>query len=508
MSEESRKSASSENDRSNKSEKSDKSERKTSDIFDYDKLGFMCGLEIHQQLAGKKLFCECPSRIRKDAPDFTILRRLRASAGESGKVDKAALHEQQKSKLFEYQGYNDTTCLVELDEEPPHPVNKSAIETAIVMAKLLNMKIVDSVQFMRKTVIDGSNVSGFQRTALIGYDGFVIVDGRKIKVDSLCLEEEACQVIERTKEKDTYNLSRLGIPLLEIATAPDIKTPEECREVAGHIGMLLRSTGKVLRGIGTIRQDVNVSIRGGARTEIKGFQEIRSIPIVINNEIGRQISLIHEGVKLVPEVRNAEDDMTTSFSRPMPGADRMYPETDIETIELAHEDIAKPLTLKEREEIYIKDYGLSKDLASLAVKFESKNEEGYLFDSDFKFCSDTLTATTIADMILIKAPDAIKKSGINFNIFDFKDEIFSELSTGKIASSSIPDILLDIAEKGKFAPDKYASLDDSEVENEIDMIISENPGANKGLIMGKVMAALKGKADGKKVMALVNLRMK
>jgi Glu-tRNA(Gln) amidotransferase subunit E-like FAD-binding protein len=479
------------------------------EVFDYDALGFMCGLEIHQQLAGKKLFCNCPCKIRKDAPDFTIIRRLRASAGESGRVDKAALHEQQKSKLFEYQGYNDTTCLVELDEEPPHPVNAEALDTAVMMAKLLNMKIVDSVQFMRKTVIDGSNVSGFQRTALIGYDGFLEVNGRKITVDSLCLEEEACQVIDRTLEKDTYNLSRLGIPLLEIATAPEIKSPEECREVAGHIGMLLRSTGRVLRGIGTIRQDVNVSIKGGARTEIKGFQEIRSIPVVIDNEIGRQLSLIRKGEKLEMEVRNAEDDMTTSFSRPMPGADRMYPETDIETIELKHEHIIKPLTLKEREEKYITNYGLSKDLASMAVRFESKNEKGYLFEDDFeKFCSDILASTTIADAILVKLPAAAKKSGTDLNIFDFKDALFSAISKGKIASSSIPEILSDIASTGHFNSAKYELMDDKEMENIIDKIISENSGANRGLIMGKVMAALKGRADGKKVMALVDMRLK
>lgn len=478
------------------------------EVFDYEKLGFKCGLEIHQQLAGKKLFCGCPCRIRKDSPDFTITRRLRASAGESGLVDKAAIHEQQKSKLFEYQGYNDTTCLVELDEEPPHPVNRDALATAVLMAKFLNMKIVDSVQFMRKTVIDGSNVSGFQRTALIGHDGFIEVNGRKITIETLCLEEEACQVIERTKEKDTYNLSRLGIPLLEIATAPEIRTPEECREVAGHIGMLLRSTGKVLRGIGTIRQDVNVSISGGARTEIKGFQEIRSIPLVIENEIGRQLALIREGKKIEPEVRNAEDDMTTSFLRPMPGADRMYPETDIETIELSHEHIEKPVTLDEREENYIKNYELSKDLASMAVRFESKNKKGYIFENDFKrFSSDNLSPTTIADTILVKVPAAIKKTGTEINIFDFKDNLFSEISLGKIASSSIPDILADVVAKGKFSAHNYELLEDKEIEKIVEEIVSANPGANKGLIMGKVMAALKGRADGKKVKLLVDMKI-
>jgi Glu-tRNA(Gln) amidotransferase subunit E-like FAD-binding protein len=476
----------------------------------------MCGIEIHQQLSGKKLFCNCPCKIRKDTPDFSIVRRLRASAGESGFVDKAALHEQQKSKLFEYLGYNDSTCLVELDEEPPHPVNKDAVVAALMIAKLLDMKIVDSIQFMRKTVIDGSNTSGFQRTALIGYDGFVEVNGNKIRIDTLCLEEEAAQVIQRTSDKDVYNLSRLGIPLLEIATAPDIKSPVECKEVAAHLGMLLRSTGMVLRGIGTIRQDVNISIKGGARTEIKGFQDIRSIPEVVNNEVRRQLYLINEGKKIVSEVRKAESDMTTSFLRPMPGADRMYPETDIETIEPKHIHIEKPLTIKEREETYIQKYSLSKDLASIAVKFESKNEDGYLFEEDLnKYCSNNLSGAVIVDTLLIKAMDVANKTGKKFNVFDFKDKIFSFISTGEIPSSTIPDILQDIAIHGEFNPDKFKQLDDSIIEKTIEDIIAQNSITNnqnhstyKGLIMGKVMSALKGRADGKKVMALVDLRLK
>ncbi|MFA6073279.1 MAG: Glu-tRNA(Gln) amidotransferase subunit GatE [Candidatus Woesearchaeota archaeon] len=482
-------------------------------VFDYEELGFKCGIEIHQQLAGKKLFCNCPCQIRKDVPDFSIIRRLRASAGELGKVDKAALHEQQKSKIFEYLGYNDSTCLVEMDEEPPHPVNMVSIEAALIAAKLLNMKIVDSIQFMRKTVIDGSNTSGFQRTALIGYDGFVEVNGKKICVDTLCLEEDACQVIERKNDKDVYNLSRLGIPLIEIATAPDIRSPNECKEVAGHIGMLLRSTGKILRGIGTIRQDVNISIKGSSRIEIKGFQDIRSIPIVIDNEIKRQINLIKDAKisnkKIESEVRKAESDMSTSFLRPMPGADRMYPETDIETIDSSNIHVDKPLTLKEREQHYVKKYGLSNDLSALAVKYESKNEEGYTFEDDFnKYCSEYLSSSNIVSSILINVPEAEKKSGNKLNWFKIKDPLFTSVSSGNIASSSLPDVLFDVASSGEFKSEKYKQVDDSEIENIIEKIIVENPGANKGLIMGKVMSALKGKADGKKVMILLDLKLK
>jgi len=456
-------------------------------------------LECHQQLEGKKLFCNCPTTIRKEKPDYTFVRKLRAAAGETGKVDKAAQYEMEKSKTFEYQGYYDTTCLVESDDEPPSPVNEDAVKTALQVAKLLNMKIVDSIQFMRKTVIDGSNVSGFQRTALIGYDGYVEVDGKKFGVESVCLEEEAAQVIQRTKEKDIYNLSRLGIPLLEIATAPDMKTPEECKSVAAHIGMLLRSTGKMKRGIGSIRQDVNVSIKGGARTEIKGFQDIKSIPRVIDHEINRQLKLIKKGEKVESGVRKAEPDGTTKYLRPMPGADRMYPETDIPTIIPDLSNIKSVETLADKQKRYEKEYGLNKDLASIAIKHENKNK--YSFEEDFK--KYKVEPKTIIDTILIKIPDIEKKTKKIIQFDKYKEDLFKAVAKKSIAASSIPKILEDIAKTGKFNPNNYKQMDDAELEKIVKKIISENAGAPRGLIMGKIMGQLKGKADGKKVNQIV-----
>src|SRR3989344_6727080 len=135
--------------------------------MDYQKLSFKCGLEIHQQLSGKKLFCDCPTITNKtEAPDFTIKRTLNITAGESGKKDVAAEFEQEKNKTFVYEAYKDCNCLVELDEEPPHRINQEALQTALEVSLLLNAQIVDEIQVMRKIVIDGSNVSGFQRTAL------------------------------------------------------------------------------------------------------------------------------------------------------------------------------------------------------------------------------------------------------------------------------------------------------------------------------------------------------
>ena len=231
-----------------------------------------CGIEIHKQIEGKKLFCSCPTIIRDDPPDFTVERYLKASAGESGRYDIAALYEVKKGKHFIYQGYNDTTCLLELDEQPPQEINPHALEIALQVSLLLNCKINKIVEVMRKVVIDGSNTSGFQRTMLIGKNGFIEVNNKKIGINSVCLEEESCQIIERTEEFDIYNVSRLGIPLIEVATAPDIANPEECKQVAEKIGMILNSIEGIKRGLGSIRQDINISIENNSRIEIKVFQ--------------------------------------------------------------------------------------------------------------------------------------------------------------------------------------------------------------------------------------------
>lgn len=262
--------------------------------------GLKVGLEIHQQVAGKKLFCNCPAELAQENehPTVVIKRELRAVVGESGELDIAASHEQQKQKYFLYNCYDSYNCLIDADEEPPQPLNLEALETALVVAKLLHAEIVDEIQIMRKTVIDGSNTTGFQRTALIAMNGFLEVDGRKIGIDSICLEEDAAKIVERKKDFDVYDLSRLGIPLIEIATDASIDTPELAQKVAEKIGMILRSTGKVKRGLGTIRQDVNVSIPGGQRAEIKGAQDLKLVPTLVSFEIQRQQNLLEIQKKL------------------------------------------------------------------------------------------------------------------------------------------------------------------------------------------------------------------
>ncbi len=469
--------------------------------LDYKNLGFKCGIEIHQQLEGRKLFCSCPTEIRKSEPDFRVKRRLRASAGEQGRVDRAALHEQEKQKYFIYEGYEDITCLVELDSEPPHPLNQEALRAALQVAKMLKCQVVDQIQVMRKTVIDGSNTSGFQRTMLVGMNGFVEVNNRKIEIESVCLEEEACQIIERTKEYDVYNLSRLGIPLIEIATGPDIQSPEEAKQVAEKIGMILRSTGKCKRGIGSIRQDVNLSIKNTARIEIKGFQELRSIPKIIDYEVNRRLRLIKQGKKPEQEVRKAEPDMTTSYLRPMPGMDRMYPETDIPPVKPYLKGITAVKTIEQRIKEAVKKYGLSKELASQVVK-QGINLEKYV--KKYKHLNPKFLADT-----LVNTPKEIKsRFNKEIDISKHADELFSRADQGRITRSAVFEISAVIARGKKPDYEKYKGISDQELDKEIKKLVKDNPDAPINGLMGMLMKKYRGKVDGEKAMSLLKKHKK
>lgn len=248
----------------------------------------MVGLEIHQQLSTGKLFCRCPSDLEEEVSG-TFVRRLRATKSEMGEIDQAALAEAQKDQLYTYEMTPLSTCLVDADEEPPHEMNPAALDVALTMLMMSSMDAVDEVLVMRKIVVDGSNTTGFQRTALVAGGGALpMADGSRVRLQSLCVEEDSAREIEENAGSVVYRLDRLGIPLIEIATAPDIRSGEEAREVAARIGALLRATRRVKRGLGTIRQDINVSVDGGKRVELKGVQDLRSMPQVVDEEARRQ----------------------------------------------------------------------------------------------------------------------------------------------------------------------------------------------------------------------------
>lgn len=605
--------------------KEQKSNQHMKNTLDYKKIGLISGIEIHQQLEGKKLFCNCPTLIREDNPDFEIERKLKAVVGETGEIDIAAAQEAEKSKKFVYQGYTDTTCLVELDEEPPHQMNKGALHLTLQICKFLNATIVDEVQVMRKTVVDGSNTSGFQRTALVGMNGSFQISNKKVSVPTISIEEDAAKIVSREEQKDTYNISRLGIPLIEIGTGPDLNTPEEVAEAAEKLGMLLRSTTPIFeqsvkRGLGTIRQDVNVSIKGGARIEIKGAQDLRSMKLLVENEALRQQWILTNGKKIdcspldissifskteckfiksaiskkqyvygtkissgvgifkeeiqpgkrfgtelsdfakvragiggiihsdedlkkysfsekeiteirkklectandafvlivgtkeqctkgfnalsertkqfaqgVPkEVRKANPDGTTTYMRPMPGGARMYPETDTLPIK---PDLKIEIgeTIEERTTRYIKEGIKDKDIAN----YIAKNMSEVFEDIRTKIKID---ANTIAANLM-------NASGV---ATDYLVLIFNAMENGDIPKNSFNDIIADIR-SGKDINqviDSKRTMSDTELEKIVDEIMKkEKDNKNIGVLMGKVMAAAKGKADGRKASELLRKKI-
>lgn len=474
-------------------------------MVDYEKAGLKCGLEIHQQLDTSKLFCNCPSILRSDEPDFIIKRKLHAVAGESGEIDVAAKHEAEKEREFVYEGY-DTTCLVELDEMPPYEINQEALKIVLQIAIFLNARIVPITQVMRKTVIDGSNTSGFQRTLLIAYDGWLVTKTGRVGIQSICLEEDAARIIEKKKDKIIYRLDRLGIPLIEIATAPDIRSSEQAKEVALYIGDILRSC-KVKRGLGTIRQDINVSIKGGDRIEIKGFQDPDMMVKTINFEIERQKSILDSGKRIGGEVRNALPDGTTGFLRPMPGAARMYPETDLPLLKISRDLIndVKRDSPKLRSEIEkdLKKEGLTNELIKLVL-------EGYLDDFEILLKVYPQDPQLVAKMLTIWRSELATKlkkdiSQINSVLnLDALEILLEEIKKEKINKNQIRPIFNDLM-SGILLKDiivkKIESSDN--IEEKIMKIIKEKPGLSENAYMGLVMKEFAGKISGKEVMEII-----
>ncbi len=261
--------------------------------IDYSSLGLKCGLELHQQLeTGRKLFCRCESELCLDKPQAIITRHMRPTLSELGEYDKAALMEFKKQKDIVYE-IHDSVCSYEFDETPPFEPDPKAIDLALSIAKLLQMDIFDELHVNRKQYLDGSIPTGFQRTMLIGVGGKVKVANKIVNLDMIALEEDSCREISNIGRTITWRVDRLGIPLVEIATKTiSVTNPEEVKEIALAIGRILRATEKVKRGLGTIRQDLNISIEKGARIEIKGVQVLDMLPEYVKYEVDRQLALI------------------------------------------------------------------------------------------------------------------------------------------------------------------------------------------------------------------------
>lgn len=476
--------------------------------MDYSKVGLKAGLEIHQQLNTGKLFSRTPSLLRSDEPDYTIKRKLHKVAGEDGEIDAAVEHESEVDREFVYQGYNDTISLVELDEEPPSQIDPKALEEAIKIALLLNCEIYPISQIMRKTVIDGSNTSGFQRTVLIGHDGWVETEFGKIGIDSVVLEEDAARIISRNENESVYRLDRLGIPLVEISTKPELRSGEQIKSTALKIGEILRAC-KVRRGIGTIRQDVNISVSGHERVEIKGFQDPKMMIITVNKEIERQLNEVKQG-KVNGEVRNAKSDGSSEFLRPMPGKSRMYPETDLEMLRIGRDLInkVKKELPKTRQEIKneLKKKGLNDEMINLILDDYSLFEEFSLllnvYDKDANLVAKMVSLWRNEFSVRLKKSFEEIKEILSESVLE---KILEKVSGGIILESDVRTVLMNIL-NGKNIDEalKFEKQSNDSLEEEIRKIILEKPGLRAGGYMGLLITKFGVDLDKKTAMDILN----
>jgi glutamyl-tRNA(Gln) amidotransferase subunit E len=277
---------------------------------DYDRIGFKSGLEVHQQLkTKKKLFCRCPAGLynRKGDYDAEIIRHMRPTLSELGEYDGTALMEFKTRKQIIYRIKNQTACTYDIDDTPPFPLNKEALDIALEISLMCKLNIVGEVHIIRKQYLDGSIPTGFQRTAILGVEGEIQLRNKKVRLIQLSVEEDSCREISDIGHIRIYQTDRLGIPLIETVTYPDFANPDEVREGAEYIRFLNRSTGKVATGIGSGREDVNVSCRGGNRVEIKGVSHNKWIPELTHNEAFRQWALLRIQDLLNKKVKNQKN---------------------------------------------------------------------------------------------------------------------------------------------------------------------------------------------------------
>ncbi len=620
--------------------------------MDYATLGLKVGIEIHQQLSTGKLFCSCASEL-VDEHHREIVRRLRPTQSELGEVDKAALEEAERKLQFRYQTVP-CSCLVEADEEPPHDANRLAIEASLEMASLLHMVPVDEVHFMRKIVIDGSNTGGFQRTALVATKGHLELNGKRFGIATVCLEEDAARKMSEHGGEVLYRLDRLGIPLVEMATDPDMSTPDEARAVAARLGALLRATKKVRRGIGTIREDLNISIAGGARVEIKGAQDLRLVPVYIEEEVKRQLALLEvkdvlrrRGAKRVPadikdltpllrgtscrvlraavdsggkvlgvrlpkfvgtlgrteagvkrlgaemaaharvagvkglfhsdelpgygvtraevediashlsagpedafvivaedeararaglvraverasagiegvseETRDPLPDGQSVYSRPLPGKDRMYPETDVKPI-LIDDRMLEGVRLnlpelpEEKVARFVKDYGVNREQAEALLNGA--------YEDEFELLAGSVGSPQVVARIYLNVFPELEKSGHDTSKVGVEcvKEIMLAMSKGAFAKEAIPEMLSwmikndvwDVARASGSVGVESVPVDDvravcDRVVKEREAFIRQRGEGALGPLMGIVMKELRGKVDGKVISDVLTERIR
>lgn len=474
--------------------------------MNYKNLGLKVGLELHFQLDTEhKLFCKCKTLMQEKKEITIVERRLHPVKSELGDIDAAAQFEYLKNKTFVYKVFEKESCLVELDEEPPMGPNQEALEIALKVAKLFNCYIPDEIYTMRKIVIDGSNTSGFQRTMIVGLNGYFEYKNRKIPITQVCLEEDAAAKEFEDNGRVYYKLNRLGIPLIEVDTGIlEGFEPKEIEEIAFQIFLIVSSTRKIKKRLGAIRQDVNVSIKSGNRVEIKGVQKLSLISKVVEKEVERQLKILESGKKVEKETRVAKEDGSTEFMRPLPGSERMYPETDIKPVRTKEilETLEVPESLTKTIERYEKEYKLSKSLIDSLIKSE------YFFFFENVVKKFNLEPSVVANILTATIKDIERKEKIEFDLSEEKlMEFFEGLANKKIFKEAAYDVLKEMYMNREATLEEIIDRLNLRplTEEEIKRIIEETKKEVKDekKLIGVILSKVRGRADIQEVLKIL-----
>ena len=436
----------------------------------------MCGLEIHVQLnTNSKLFCSCPPNYQS-APNNTNI------------------------------------CPVCLNQPgaKPYPPNQAALDNAIKVALMLGCEISNEViYFMRKHYDYPDLSSGYQRTSVpVGIKGEL----NGVRIHEIHVEEDPGQY---KPDRGTVDFNRSGIPLIEIVTEPDMKSPEEARNFLNELIRVLNYSGSA-RGEGTMRADVNISIEGGKRAEVKNVNSIRGAYKVLKFELIRQKNILRRGGEVQQETRAyLESQMITVPMRLKEDADdyRYIPDPDLPPLKIdpAHveeirQNMPEPAHLK--TERFVEEYGIDKKDAKVLT---SELELADAFEEVCKEVDANVAARLMRDEL---------KRVLHYNKIQYAES--------KITPSDIVE-LINLIESKQVTPEAAHKLIEqmpgndktpTEIGNEMDIIgvveddaivnainqaIEENPNAVEdykngkdnavNFLVGQVMRLTRGKAN-------------
>jgi len=462
------------------------------------------GLEIHCQLTKleSKLFCSCKANYREFEPNQNICP---VCMGLPGSLPR---------------------------------LNQKAVESATSIAMALNCQTPEKIAFFRKNYFYPDLPKNFQITQLnvygdmsIGGEGYVDVEGKKIKIRRIQLEEDPGRLIyEGTSDRTKITLvdyNRAGTPLVEIVTDPDFENPRQVRVFLNILSDLLENLGVSEPGLeGAMRADGNVSIEGGNKVEIKNIGSFHDLEKALHFELTRQQSLFERDIEIALETRHWDDRRKITISSRSKEEDqdyRYFLENDIPWVNIdqqTRDNLRKhmPESISSKKERYVEKYDIAPQVADIL------SSDKYYSDL-FENAHDDSNAKDIANLIttdLMGFVDTKEKRQESKLTPQHLSDLVNAINDKTLTRTSSKTALQEIVKSGKSVKDLLKEMDLGQVSDssEIEGIImqvfeeenqavidaKENP-ETVNFLVGKVMQKTKGKADPVKTLELIKQKL-